>query len=316
MRGSLSGPGTLEVQTQQVYSVSVSFRHRASRKQEQSTGKYRVTADQYIALGASIGACLSAMVALLTMRILVRQQRAVYRPDLAVSRAMIRSTRCSHLPVPNMWTEESGDRVVAITAHNESRQTENAEDRYSDRRLFMNIRNLGLGSASNVSVRWTFPMKKAVKEVNKIARGTSALSFVHGRVHVRSDETVALMAWRAHQREVIDYINTVSNDGGSLLLGVPVTYGIVVSAMIFYNKQSPKPRSLRIPVLRLDLSYRDIGQHKYKASFDIHFNPACCDPSSGEIIYGFLEHKRRKRSLLFDWVHRFIYGHFILPSSF
>ena len=221
-----------------------------------------MTVDQYVALGASIGACLSAIAALLTIRILVRHQRAVYRPDLAVSRTMIRSTRCSHLPVPRMWTEESGDRMVAITGHNESRRTENVEDRYSDRRLFMNIRNLGLGSASNICARWTFPMKKAVKEVNEIARGISALSFAHGRVRVRSDETEVLMAWRSHQREVFDYINTVSNDGGSLSLAVPATYGIVVSAMIFYNEQSPKPRSLRIPVLRLDLSYRDIGQHK------------------------------------------------------
>ena len=76
-----------------------------------------MTVDQYIALGASIGACLSAITALLTIRILVRQQRAVYRPDLALSRTMIRSTRCSHLPVPRMWTEESCDRMVAITAY-------------------------------------------------------------------------------------------------------------------------------------------------------------------------------------------------------
>ena len=274
-----------------------------------------MTVDQYIALGASCGACLSAIVALLTIWVLVRQQRAVYRPDLAVSQAMIRTTHCTNLPVPRMWTEESCDRVVAITAHEESHRTENVEDRDSDRRLFMNIRNIGLGSASNVCVKWTFPMKKAVKEVNEIARGASALSFTHGRVHVQSDETVASMPWRSHQREVIDYINTVSNDGESLSLGIPPTYGIVVSAMIFYNEKSSKPRDLQIPVLRLDLSYRDIGQHKYKTSYDIHFNPAFRNRTSGEVIYGFLEHRRRKRSLLFDWLHRFIYGHFILPSS-
>ena len=97
-------------------------------------------------------------------------------------------------------------------------------------------------------------------------------------------------------------------------LGIPDTYGIVVSAMIFYNEKSSKPRDLGISVLRLDLSYRDIGQYKYKTSFDIHFNPSMCDSVSGELVYGFLKHKRSKRSLLFDWVHRFIHGHVILPS--
>ncbi len=273
-----------------------------------------MTVEQYIALGASIGACLSAIAALLTIRVLVRQQRAAYRPALAFSRTMIRSTRCSHLPVPRMWTEESGDRMAAITAHNESRRTGNAEELYSNRRLFMKLRNIGLGSAHDICARWTFPMKKAVEQVNEIAQGASALSFGHGRVCVSSDDTLLSMGWRPEQHESIDYITTLPRKGEPFSLGIPHTYGVVVSAMYFYNQQSSTRRPLRIPVLRLDLSYKDIGQHKYKTSYDIHFNPAAGDGSSGEIIYGFLEHQRRKRSLLFDWSHRFIHGHFILPS--
>lgn len=273
-----------------------------------------MTVDQYIALGASIGACLSAIAAFLTMRILVRQQRAVYRPDLALSRAMVRSTPCSHLPVPRMWTDESCDSVAALREELESRRAENLEDRYSDRRLFMNIRNIGMGSAGNVSVRWTFPMKGAVRQVQIMARGNSALSFAHGRLNVRTDAGVALMGWRSEQREVIDHIGTVSSEDTSLSLAVPYTYGIAVSALIYYGAQWPKIRHPPIPMLRLDLSYTDIGQHKHKASFDIHFNFACGPSPNGEIVYGYLEHKRRKRSLLFDWLHRFVHSRVVLPS--
>ena len=275
-----------------------------------------MTVDQYIALGASIGACLSAVFAAWTILVLVRQQRAAYRPAFALSRAMIRSMSSGDLPVPRMWTDESSDSVVALTAHRESGRTAKSED-HAGRLLFMNVRNIGLGSANNIHIRWTFPMKGAVQKVNEIAQDASALSFAHGRVHVSlSDESVLHVGWRHHQQEFIDYITTSPSKGRPFALAVPYAYAVVASAMIFYYEQSSKAQYLTIPILRLDLTYRDIGQHRHRASFDIHFNPACTDPSSGELIYGFLEHKRRKRSRLFDWAHRFIHGHVILPSSY
>ena len=157
-------------------------------------------------------------------------------------------------------------------------------------------------------------MKETVRRVNKMAGGTSALSFAHGRVNVRTDAGVAMMGWRARQREEIDFISTVANDEGSLSLEIPYTYGIVISAWIFYAFQPRESRLLPVPVLRLDLSYRDIGRHKHKSSFDIHFDAACCDPLSGEITYGYLEHRRRKRSLLFDWLHRLVQSRVVFPS--
>ena len=127
--------------------------------------------------------------------------------------------------------------MAAVKEQLESRRSENIEDRYSDRRLFMSIRNIGLGSASNVSVRWTFPMKQAVEQVNMMAGGSSALSFAHGRLAVRTDDgSTWMMGWRSEQREVIDYIPTVSNDDGSLSLAIPYTYGVVVSALIFLRR--------------------------------------------------------------------------------
>jgi len=54
-----------------------------------------VTVDQYIALGATVATCMLALAAFWTIRMIVRQQRAAYRPELALLRTMIRSTRGS-----------------------------------------------------------------------------------------------------------------------------------------------------------------------------------------------------------------------------
>lgn len=213
-----------------------------------------------------------------------------------------------------------------MTAHYESHKTEDEDDEsrkaededklYLGRGLFMNIRNIGVGSANKISVRWTFPMKKTVKYLNKIAQGDSALSFSHGKVRVSLNNNTALVGWTPHQIQSIDCITAIPNKGSKFLLDIPNAYGIVVSAIIFYNEMSNEPRDVKIPVLRMDLKYTDIGQHEYKTTFDIHFNPALRDGLSGEIIYGFLEHKQRKSCLVFDAVHRFIHGRVILPSPF
>ena len=52
-----------------------------------------MTADQYIALGASVAACMAAIAAFWTVWMMARQQRATYRPELALSLGGERMTR-------------------------------------------------------------------------------------------------------------------------------------------------------------------------------------------------------------------------------
>lgn len=272
-----------------------------------------MTLDQYIALGASVGACLSAIAALVTSWILLRQQRAVIQPRLVLSQTMVRSTRSHEIPIPRMWTETSNDRQRALRAHRDSQWVGKAVEKYADRRLFVNVTNSGVGSANEVRVRWTFPIGAAIHQVNHMASRDTALSFVRGRLYVKSDRTIESIGWRPHQRDSFDYISPVSSGGEPVRLAVPYAYAIVASSTVFYGEHATEACSYWIPPLRLDLLYRDIGRHKYKASFHIEFDPACSDPETGEVIYGFLRHRRRRRWPLLDWLHRFLHGHVWSP---
>ena len=70
-----------------------------------------MTVDQLVALGASIGACLSAIAAFLMIRQIARQREASYRPELALSRTAIRSTRDNEKALPTLCDRIEQPRV-------------------------------------------------------------------------------------------------------------------------------------------------------------------------------------------------------------
>ena len=124
-----------------------------------------MTADQYIALGASVAACMAAIAAFWTVWMMARQQRATYRPELALSQAVIRSTRVNGEILPRLWVESHDSEPDHVPS---------PIPMYG---LFIAIKNISLGTANDISVKWSFSIEKAVKEVNDIAGSGEVLTY-------------------------------------------------------------------------------------------------------------------------------------------
>ena len=69
-----------------------------------------MTADQIIALVASVAACITAIAALWAILMMARQLRAAYRPELGLSRAVIRSTSVKGEILPRLWRESADSK--------------------------------------------------------------------------------------------------------------------------------------------------------------------------------------------------------------
>ena len=90
--------------------------------------------------------------------------------------------------------------------------------------LCIEVRNIGLGTANNVSMKWSFPIAEVVKEVNKIAGTGRVLTYNRKseRLNVKlNEELVQSVGWRAHRRDAVDYIMPASIETTPTTLMVP-----------------------------------------------------------------------------------------------
>ena len=183
-----------------------------------------MTVDQYFALVASAAALMAAIAALGTVLMMARQLRAAYRPELALSRAVIRSTRVNGEILPRLWIEspESDPDYIPSSMYG----------------LCIEVRNIGLGTANDVRIKWSFPIEEVVKEVNEIAGSGRVLTYNRGseRLNVRLDDRrVQSVGWTAHRRGSIDYIMPASIETTPTTLMVPPAYQSVASAMVSFD---------------------------------------------------------------------------------
>lgn len=105
-----------------------------------------ITIDQWIALGASVGACASAFATFRTVGQMKMQREATYRPEL-----LIESTQ---FQMPFRTHAETGALQKTWYTH----QEDVSEEKSPDFKLYM--RNIGLGTAKDIEVIWQFDGKK------------------------------------------------------------------------------------------------------------------------------------------------------------
>ncbi|MDE0393505.1 MAG: hypothetical protein OYK82_01880 [Gammaproteobacteria bacterium] len=240
-----------------------------------------MTVDQYFALVPNAAALITAVAALATVVIMACQLRAAYRPELALSRAMIRSTRVNGEILPRLWitSAEFGPDYVPSSMYG----------------LCVEVRNIGLGTAKDVRMKWSYQIEEFVKEVNDIAGNERVLRYnlESERLNVRLDDRLVQSVSRgAHRKESIDYIMPASIEPTSTKVMVPLAYQSAASAMVFFCGTTKEMQNVpSLPPLKLEIRYKDIGQREHSVSFDVYCRIGGWN-SDGEIILGFLEYRR------------------------
>ena len=239
-----------------------------------------MTTDQFIALGASVGACLSAVATLWTVRQMARQREASYKPELALSRTFFRSVAdpLAKGSLPVWWTEPEGI---------------GSEPAVARRPFTVPLRNIGLGTAKKVEVSWSFQIADMVETANQLAQRSltpAYFSYEAGALHLDSDSVGrSVSMWQNQQHDSIDYVMPAAVESKPVLLRVPHAYIQLVSALIFFAAKDKGRKAFPdIPALSLKLEYRDIGDQKHGAGFEVGCELGAFT-GEGEILSGSLE---------------------------
>ncbi|SAI62772.1 Uncharacterised protein [Bordetella trematum] len=220
-----------------------------------------MTPDQWIALGASVGACLSAVATFLTVRQIAKQREASYRPELAISQVPFEAGPdpvCAGA-LPTKWVaRDLKDTQRPLTLDD----------------LALPLRNIGLGSARAVRLKWDFDLSEAVKTANELAQRTltpAYFSVDDWGLSIKSDDLGNGSSLWKNQREVlIDFVLPASIDKEPVSVRLPHAYQQLCAALVYLRaKEKDEMLSFELPALSATFTFSDIGGVDHEAVFDV-----------------------------------------------
>jgi len=237
--------------------------------------------DQIIALSASIGAFMSAIAAFLAVKQNTKQREASYRPELAITRTTFTAAKnpLSKSTFADFWVENndaSGLEEINLLSS-----------------LSLPLRNVGLGAAKEVNLKWSFPIEELVSIINEKAQKTLIAAYFEYENEVLSLKSEQLSAatsmWGNQKQASVDYVLPASTDKEGVYIHVPLAYMELVSALLYFSaKQNNHSSFPDIPELKLELDYFDIGGDWHQSFFKVELNVVAIH-GDGEGFRGYMQ---------------------------
>jgi len=239
-----------------------------------------MTIEQLITLLAGIGTVVSAGVAFWAVLQMKKQRELSYLPDLVIARMFFDG--CHYPDVQsyfaNVWRPSPSEKV------------EGDEDIY----FYMPLRNVGLGTAKNISVDWSFPIEEVVCQLNDLGQKglpSAHFSFENGEITIQSESlgNRGLNSWLNQQKTLLEYLLPVTVKSEPVKLKFPILFAQLCSYLFFFHEKNNDPNSMQnFPAIRAHFEYYDIGGKSHKTDFDIRVQLRHAE-GEGRIVSGELE---------------------------
>jgi hypothetical protein len=256
-----------------------------------------MTPDQLIALFASVGACLSAFATFLTVRQIAKQREASYKPELAIAKVGF-----------EMMADEGFEVTLLSTRRIRNEMKESAE--VIGAGVSLPLRNIGLGAAKAISLRWECDLANMVESANQLAQRTlTQVYFSIDDFAVRTKSEVSgeiYSMWKNQSEAGIDYVLPASIDKNPIYFPLPHAYLQLASALIYLiykdkdknknkDKDNDKKLEINLPSLNLGIEFSDIGGIAHQANFIVKLHIVCYTKSEdeGNTISAYIECTKR-----------------------
>lgn len=236
-----------------------------------------MTIEQLITLLAGIGTVVSAGVAFWAVLQMKKQRELSYLPDLVIARMFFDGC---HFPdvksyFANAWRPSPSERV------------EGDEEIL----FYMPLRNVGLGTAKNISVVWSFPIEEVVCQLNDLGQKSlpsAHFSLENGKITIQSESlgNQGLNSWFNQQKTSLEYLLPITVKSEPVKLEFPILFTQLCSYLFFFHEKNNDPNSMQnFPAIRAHFEYYDIGGKSRKTDFDIRVQLRQAE-SSGRIVSG------------------------------
>lgn len=206
-----------------------------------------LTIDQYIAMSASIGALLAAMATFWTVREMAQQRRTTYMPDLVMPKVFLKGGPArGAFSLADSWSDKEVDGKPR-------------------KARILELANIGLGAARNVSIGWYFPFEVYLPRLRDYARA-AGIELMMEFSDCRFQLDGAVCFWDSADRTQLDYILPSAEAKNSSEIWLPSPFLWYVSTAL-YSFIAPNDMSGERLValkrllhpLRVEITYEDIG---------------------------------------------------------
>ena len=220
-----------------------------------------MSTDQIISLLASIGACLAAIAAFLSILQIKRQKIESYRPDPTFASS-------------SFFAYGHKDQTRFTWSDKEIDQRSTAFSDYPRYQSGVPLHNIGFGVAKNVSLRWNFPIEDFTSTLNKRSQDTSipiVFSYSNGIVSTVSEEKSRADSFWLNQRDkYLDFLLPLEIHKEATTIEFPPVILDLVSAYIKFTLESKNENlEYNIPSITIEVKYQDIGGSKHCDIFEI-----------------------------------------------
>lgn len=207
--------------------------------------------DQWIAVLASSAACVSAFATFLTVREMTRQRKASYKPELIISRGDFYAApgKNSGSPMATVWSKgkPSADGPVEP--------------------FFLSLRNIGLGPATSITLKWDFDIVGLVAIVNDLSLRNLAGLYVdydEGVMTINFDSSNRrTYIWISENQTSFDFALSTAINMEPIMLRLPSCYTELAAAYIHLLVQAKEADLvMELPPLIANITFSDIGGAK------------------------------------------------------
>ncbi|MBD8473405.1 hypothetical protein IFT98_05990 [Pseudomonas sp. CFBP 8770] len=220
---------------------------------------FGLSTDQLIAVSSSVAAAVSALATLFTVLQVSENRKSSYRPEIIFVRTRFDSTRQAGADPHGMMTAEK----ISVDAY-----------------------NIGLGSAKNIELSWSFPIPLALEKINALAAAGADLnhySYEHGMVSSKGKHAaVSISLWRNQKVKKLDFALPASVDDQPLSIDIPPAYVMLWEPYVIGAVRIGKAELLAdFPLLVCTITYQDVGGVKYKIKREFIFDIVSIDFAKG-----------------------------------
>lgn len=228
----------------------------------------------WISLLVAIASLITAFAALFTIKELKKQREASYHPDLlpGMTNFYIYGTKINDTFLPENFYNKP------IEMH---------KDKFIKEAVGLNLKNVGLAVAKNISYEWIDDTDKWIERINNVNKS--------GFFHVTKDKNILIINvskydkqynhFISHQfrKDFIDFILPLKDEAKSTFISIPNCYLILYVVFIsiiadFYTDKSEKKNKRidddKFPSLYFKIEYEDLQGKKHNKEFkiEIKFN--------------------------------------------
>ena len=210
---------------------------------------------------SSFAALLTAIIVFFTLIEMKRQRQSTYKPNLMfkpVSFSLSASfTDVLQYTISSKGNESSNDKMHA--------------------RLFSEIYNIGLGSAKNLAVTWTFDYKKSIERIeNEDSKLGVSISIDNDFLKIKEKNEMWINLVNDLNQNT-DYLLPTSITSEPGKVRIPTSYVHLLSLYfifcIYNDPEIESPLELKdFPELKMIIKYQDIEEHYHIKKYRIESN--------------------------------------------